>query len=142
MKRKKIIFFILACIIVFSMGGLFYLYNKLNSYYEFGVCFADAVKYEEIDEIGYLTILFTIDTDTQREMVLQVTDEQLKSKLENEPLENIIGISYILDIPAKKLRENHIKRKEIKSSEILKDNTFDSFLLLTNYSTYTSDNAF
>lgn len=73
----------MACIIVLFIGGLFYLFNKLNSYYAFGVSFADAIKYEETDGIGYLTILVPTDTDTQQEITLQVTDEELKSKLEN-----------------------------------------------------------
>ncbi len=136
MKRKKLLFLIISCIIVLFACGLFLFLNRQNGYYASGVCAADAIKYEETDEVGYLTILFYIGADVQREMVLQVTDEELKDKLSGETLENIIGINFILDVPSKKLRENHMKKAEIKDVlALLKDNTFDDCLFLKGYST-------
>ena len=74
-------------------------------------------EYAEIDNTGYLTIVFDDEKTTRK--TLQVKDEELKKELHAANINDIIGAHIFLHIPHEVMKEKHFNMESFDSVELM-----------------------
>lgn len=119
-------------------GEISYAEKGISLYYCGLVCvllyintsFIAIVSYEDGD-FGSLTIKTDpIDTAKEKELTLKVDNEDLKKRLSQKGVADIIGANIMLTIPAKVISERHINIQNINPFMLLYDDTYEEYLVL------------
>lgn len=126
--RKKVFLCIIAAIVILVCVLLHI--NKNKDYTSFIAIGASGVSYEDGD-FGSLTIKTDpIDTAKEKELTLKVDNEDLKKRLSQKGVADIIGANIMLTIPAKVISERHINIQNINPFTLLYDDTYEEYLVL------------
>lgn len=74
-------------------------------------------EYVEIDNIGYLTVVFDDKKATRK--TLQVKNQELKNELSTSNFNEIVGVNIFLHIPYKIIKEKHIHLESLNSVDLM-----------------------
>lgn len=110
-------FLIICGVVALIIAAIFILKNP-NKYFNSAIavmCVGE--EYTEIDNIGYLTIVFDNEKATRK--TLPVKDEKLKKELSTSNIDHIIGANIFLQIPYREIEEKHLNIDSLNSTDLI-----------------------
>lgn len=107
LKKKIWIVSVIIAVILCCVGGITYFRyrNRDRNWYPSVAIACFAEKYEQKEDVGYLTITFAEMT-----LVVEVDDEELQAELSNADMEDVIGAEIRVTIPVEVIEEQKLER--------------------------------
>lgn len=110
-------FLIICGVVALIIATIFILKNQ-NKYFNSAIavmCVGE--EYTEIDNIGYLTIVFDNEKATRK--TLPVKDKKLKKELSASNIDDIIGANIFLQIPYRESEGKHLNIDSLNSIDLI-----------------------
>ena len=114
MKKKCLI---ICSLMILIIATIFIVKSQIGGFDSAIAVMCAGEKYVEIEDTGYLTILFDDNKNTRK--TLQVKDKTLKKELSNSNINDIIGAHIFLHIPRKVIKEKHIQTESLNSVDFM-----------------------
>lgn len=129
-KKQRIPRYVITVSAAFLIGicigaGFLALGNHTRDYSAFLCVGCDASAYEQESRTGYLTIVYN-----KNETTVKVSDPKLQERLSQEDINKIIGVNLTFTLPAKIIKEHHLKAEDINPFEYLYHSAFEEYFVL------------
>lgn len=126
--RKKQNFLIVLIAIVIISSIIIYFCNRPKDFSVSMVVGCEAEDFFQQESVGYLTIKFDNDSLTK---ILKIDDIELQKQLLDANLHDIIGISIIVNVPTKELKNAFLDPNNLKGFDLLYDtNEYDDYIVV------------
>ncbi len=123
--KSKSVFIALPILVVVLVLGIVLFPDAPEDYTAFIAIGCDGTLYEQEADIGYLTIDYN-----QKNITVQVEDQDLQNSLAGKRAEDIIGVNMQLTIPLEVLKERHLDLKNVDALQLLLYEEYEQYLLL------------
>lgn len=128
---KKRNFLIMLIAIVLISSAIIWFFNRSKDFSTSMVVGCKAENYFEQESVGYFTV--TLDGSSNVTKELKINDIELQKQLLNANLNDIIGISIIMTIPTKELKEAYPNSYYLESFNLLYDTSqYDDYIIVTD----------